>query len=195
MIISIILPICNNQTITPNNIFINQLANYRVQVTNATPIIAAGSVVLINFPRQFSPYQFQINKPYSGRAATDSCPNAIGGCTAVTIDCSGQTIILNNLYGNPGTPAFTYTIFNIRNPLYKITTSSYTIEIRSPDYVNTLYRQPVTGRNFFAEQFTSITATLNNPYLWQNSDVTFDVTVQPQMDYFRLTFPTIRWEN
>ena len=121
---STILPISKSQSITPNNPIINQFANYRVQVNDFATSITAGSVVLINFPRQFSPYQFQINKPYTGRDGTDFCAS---GCGSVTVGCSGQTIILNGLYPVSGTPNFTYTIFNIRNPLYKVRTSNFTI--------------------------------------------------------------------
>jgi hypothetical protein len=145
--LSIIIPTGKSQSITPSNVIINQLANYKVQATDTTTTIAAGSVILINFPKQFSPYQFQINKPYTGRDVGDFCPN---GCGLVSIDCSGQTIILNGFYPVAGTPRFTYTIFNIRNPLYKIRTSNFTIEFRSADYVNTQYKINITGRDYFA---------------------------------------------
>lgn len=127
--------------LTPSNLNANQPANYLLDLSDFTTPISAGSVVLITFPKEYSAYILQRNKPYTGNSVDDMCPD---DCAAVAISYSAYTFVLDGMF------PMTYTVFGIMNPQYKTKTGTFLIEIRTSDYATVQYSETVAGINFAA---------------------------------------------
>jgi len=90
--------------------------------------------------------------PYSGNdlTAPDTCPV---DCTSVTITYSAYTFVLYGMFPSATYLYLSYTIFNIKNPIYKTKTNSFIIKVKTSDFVTTIYSENVTGITIAAPQF------------------------------------------